>query len=394
MKNLIFIPYHDIYDYDNSGIMTREYAMLLLFSESGIKDLYCIGKPRTLLDAKYYSNKNNFPELSYEYLLKQQINGSKKLRYFTCLNSDVFLKKRSWWPKGYNKLVEKLEKEKIDFENTILYSNNPFAYGLIEYCHKKGATIIFDMMDNFCEHPSLNEEERNTALKGYSIISKIANFFSCNSMAIKQFCNTSFNIDPILIKNGVFPPRLLKGLESSQYTTFLNEKKKYKRTVGYIGKLGLRINEEIIVEISKQCPDTLFVFIGPHLKDQKNLELMKIIKSQKNILYLGPVSSVYIYSFLTKFDVLSIPHAVGKRENGGDPLKLYQYLNTGRPVITTPILGVNEFKDIIRITNNTGEWIEFINNEEYKSLRNYNIPSNIYWNNRAKPLIDFIENTK
>ncbi|WP_264739734.1 hypothetical protein [Cytobacillus firmus] len=389
MKSLIFIPYHDIYDYDNSGIMTREYAMLLLFLESGIKDLYCIGKPRTLLDAKYYHEKNIYPELSYEYFLKQQINESKKLRYFTYLNSDVFLKKRSWWPDGYNMLIKKLEKEKIDFENTILYSNNPFAYGLIEYFHKKGATIIFDMMDNFYEHPSLNEQERNTALKGYSLITKIATFFSCNSIAIKQFCKTSFNMDPILIKNGVFPPRLLKGLEIPQYTTFLNEKKKYKRTVGYIGKLGLRIDEKLIAKLSKQCPDTLFVFIGPHLKDQKNKQLMNVLNSQKNILYLGPVSSVYIYSFLTNFDVLSIPHAVGERENGGDPLKLYQYLNTKKPIITTAILGVDEFKDSIKITNEHKEWIKYINNEEYK-FSNYTTPEGIYWKIRAKDLIDFI----
>lgn len=394
MKNLLFIPYQDIYDFDSSGIMTREYAMLLLLLESGIENLYSIGKPRTILDAKYYKKKNTFPEKSYEYKIKQKITLAKKLRSFSFINSDIFYKKRAWWPKGYNKLIKKIEKEKIDFKNTIVYSNSPYAYSLIEYCHKKGATIIFDMMDNLYTHPSLNKIEQETALIGYSTIARIADFFSCNSLSIKEFCQSSFKIDPILIKNGVFPPLTTESLEIPQFVTLENEQKNYKRTVGYIGKLGLRINEKLVAELSDQCPDTLFVYIGPHLKGQTNQELITLFKRKKNLLYLGPVSSVYIYNFLNKFDVLSIPHAVGERENGGDPLKLYQYLNTGKPVISTPILGVEEFKDIIKITDDSLEWIQYINEVDYKLDCDYQIPTNIYWEIRAKELLNFIQALK
>ncbi|MED1863946.1 hypothetical protein P4V41_10835 [Fictibacillus nanhaiensis] len=389
MKNLIFIPYHDIYDFDNSGIMTREYSMLWLLLESNIDKLYCIGKPRTLLDAKYYSKQNKFPETSYEYSLKQKISKSKQFRYFTYINSDIFFKKRAWWPRGYKNLIKNIEKEKINFENTIVYSNNPFSYSLLEYFHKKGAKIIFDMMDNFYEHPSLNINEREVALNGYTKIAKFSHFFSCNSLAIKDFCKSAFSIDPILIKNGVFSPRITEALNLTQYETLLREQKKYKRTVGYIGKLGMRIDEKLVDEICNQCPDTLFVFIGPHLEGQKNNKLINLLKHRRNILYLGPISSVYIYSFLDRFDILSIPHAVGERENGGDPLKLYQYLNTGKPIITTPILGVDEFKNLIKISSNLKDWIKFINEEEYKS-QIYKTPSGIYWDKRAKELINFL----
>lgn len=389
MKNLLFIPYQDIYDFDNTGIMTREYAMLWLLLDKKIEKLYCIGKPRTLLDAKYYNKNNDFPENSYEYVLKQKINDSIHLRYFSYLNTDIFLKKRSWWPKGYNKLIDKIDKEKLDFENTIIYSNNPFSYGFIEFCHNKGATIIFDMMDNLNTHPSLNEYEQNTAFEGYSAIAKIADFFSCNSVSIEEFCKSHFRINPILIKNGVFPPRTAEFLDLPQIETLDKEQKKYKRTVGYIGKLGMRIDEKLVSEICDQCPDTLFVFIGPHLKDQKNTKLINLFKTKKNLLELGPLSSVYIYSFLNRFDVLSIPHAVGERENGGDPLKLYQYLNIEKPIITTPILGVDEFKSLIKITNDSIEWIKYINEEEYK-LQSYSAPKSIYWENRANDLLKFL----
>jgi teichuronic acid biosynthesis glycosyltransferase TuaH len=390
MENLLFVPYHDIYDFDNSGIMTREYAMLWLLLESKkINELYCIGKPRTLLDAKYFNKVNEFPEKSYEYSLKQKISESKHFRYFTYINSGIFFKKRAWWPKGYNNLIKKIEKEKINLEKTIVYSNNPFSYSLLEYCHKRGARIIFDMMDNFYVHPSLSKNEREVALKGYSKIANFAQFFSCNSLAIKEFCQSAFSIDPILIKNGVFSPRITETLNLSQYESLLKEQKKYKRTVGYIGKLGKRIDEDLVAEISNQCSDTLFVFIGPHLDGQKNKKLINLLNHKENILYLGPISSVYIYSFLDRFDILSIPHAVGERENGGDPLKLYQYLNTEKTIITTPILGVDEFSSFIKIASNPNDWVTYINKEEYK-FQNYKTPSSIYWDNRAKELINFL----
>ena len=119
-------------------------------------------------------------------------------------------------------------------------------------------------------------------------------------------------------------------------------KQKYTKCVGYIGKLGLRLDAELIDGVTSACPEILFVFVGGYLKGQINEKLIKIFENRDNVLHIDAVPSAFVYSILNEFDVLSIPHAVGKAENGGDPLKLYQYLTRNKPIITTDVGGMRD----------------------------------------------------
>ena len=87
---------------------------------------------------------------------------------------------------------------------------------------------------------------------------------------------------------------------------------------------------------------------------------------------------------MNEFDVLSIPHSVGKNENGGDPLKLYQYLTRRKPIITTPILGVAEFDKYIEISNSVERWVEFINKTSYST--EFAKVDDFTWEQRLQPI--------
>ena len=128
--------------------------------------------------------------------------------------------------------------------------------------------------------------------------------------------------------------------------------------------------------------------MGPYLKGQMNKDLVELFETQNNVLHLEGVPSAYVYTMLKEFDILMIPHSVGKNENGGDPLKLYQYLTQNKPIITTAILGVDEFKKYIEISNSKETWSTYIHNcggnfEQYNE-------DGISWEKRIKPVMDRI----
>ena len=81
----------------------------------------------------------------------------------------------------------------------------------------------------------------------------------------------------------------------------------------------------------------------------KNKNLSNVFCQYSNAFQVGAIPSSDVLSVIKAFDVLMIPHSVGIKENGGDPLKLYQYLSSGKPIITTGILGVDEFSKIIKM---------------------------------------------
>ncbi|WP_414841209.1 hypothetical protein [Enterococcus saccharolyticus] len=394
MKKLIFIPYQDIFDFSNTGILTREYSILKFFMDNGIEDVLFISKPRTILDKKNFKDIN-FPKESIEYAVYKKIMQSKKIRYETAITLSLFTKKRSWWIEGYEQVIEKIKKMDLDYKNTIVYSNNPFSYKLFYFLKNKGATIYFDMMDNLALHPSLSKQEQESANYCYRESFTISDFCTCNSQAISKYCEENFSRHPAVVKNGVFPIKTKFDIvdnnikEKLDKLDYFNEK--YKLSMGYIGKLGLRLDHELIENIVVENPNILFVFVGPHLSGQRNKKLEILFEKYENLLSLGSIPSAYINHFLNKFSVLMIPHSVGSYENGGDPLKLYQYLNTQKPIISTGIEGVNEFENIITISNDISDWNRFIAENLVNNTKPYNSPESIYWHHRLAPVSKFLK---
>lgn len=387
-KVLIFIPYQDTDNFYSDGIMTREYAMLYMLWNEGYKNVINIKKPRTLLDKKNYIIHNEYyPEGTIECQIKKILDKSPTIQYLPLFSVIQVLKRRCWWSCGYSKTIKKM---KLDSnKDYLVYSDNPFASELISYLSKKKCKIYFDVMDNFAIHPSLNKDEHRVALDGYKQILKFADFISANSQQTCEFMQKYTDKPFLLVKNGVFAHNEAKDSVSLQEVKNIRAKKKgYRLCVGYIGKLGLRLDADLIDVVSKACTDILFVFVGNYLKGQINDKLIKLFESRNNVLHINGVPSAFVYPLLNEFDVLSIPHSVGKSENGGDPLKLYQYLTRNKPIITTPILGVDEYQDDLIIITEADDWVATLKTINEFS-KHYQIKG-IYWQERIAPIMNCI----
>lgn len=391
MKNkvLIFVPYQDSDNFMSDGILTREFAMLYLFWNAGYRKIINIKKPRTFFDKKSYEiNNDYYPEGTVELDLKNILYSSKTVQYLTVINLRQIITRRRWWSSGYKKTIKYLDLK--DDEDYLVYSDNPFAVELLQYLSQKGCKIYFDVMDNFAIHPSLNKNEQKNALQGYKGVFDFANCISANSQQTREYMTQYSAKEIVLVKNGVFENNEAKDSLSLQEVQIIRDTKaRYSNCVGYIGKLGLRLDADLIDSISQQCPDTLFVFVGGYLKGQINVKLLNLFKSRGNILHIDAVPSAYVYPILNEFDILSIPHSVGKNENGGDPLKLYQYLTRKKPIITTPIIGVDEFKDFICIASKSEEWVKYISSAGI--LPDKNEIYGVFWNNRILPVFDKLD---
>jgi hypothetical protein len=390
MKTLLFIPYQDIYDFCETGILTREYAVLhmLLTRHPGFR-LVCVGKPRTWLDKKSYdADANPFPEGSVEARVRDRINRSEKLRKLVPITPKLY-QRRGWWADGYAATNKALRRLGIDWKQTLVYTNTPFAHKLAAKCKENGASILFDMMDNFTIYPSFRQRERKCAYEGYSKLTELSDYACVNSEYNVQFLRSNFGLEADLIKNGVF--RTDTPVDSEAARKIREAKGKYDRCAGYIGKLCFRIDEKLLDKVTAACPKVLFAVVGPRIKGQENKELEKLLHLRENILYLGPVPSTQVYGIMNACDIMLIPHFVGKNENGGDPLKLYQYLNARKPVITTPFDGAEEFKDWITITEDPEQWARLINDPAFAQSAPREAPRSIYWEKRAEPMLSYLD---
>lgn len=133
--------------------------------------------------------------------------------------------------------------------------------------------------------------------------------------------------------------------------------------VGYVGAINDRLDYLLLVRLAKQCPDFLFVFIGPILDVAHEEGLKRVafatkhLFTQKNVLYMGAIDKKYIPDLIGQFTVGIIPYRVTDAFNRNSfPMKLFEYFYMGKPVISSDIFELRHYPRFVTIARNTQEW--------------------------------------
>jgi glycosyltransferase involved in cell wall biosynthesis len=157
-------------------------------------------------------------------------------------------------------------------------------------------------------------------------------------------------------------------------------------TIGYVGKIGKRLDAQLILKVCGAFPDIRFVFAGPFL-DRRD-KYRKLLSRLPNVELLGDVHYDDVPALMATFDLGWVPHAVGDGEVGGDVIKTYEYRAAGLQVLTTPIIGagrtLTEGVHVVPATEQV-DWLrEAIRGRERLDRVTANIPDELTWRHKAR----------
>jgi len=124
--------------------------------------------------------------------------------------------------------------------------------------------------------------------------------------------------------------------------------------IGYMGYMNFtRIDTEMMCEVASDRPEWQFVFIGPQVGETPlGLELPRL----PNVHVLPAVSYAELPGVLKCFDVCIIPNRVNEHTDGNDPIKLFDYLASGRPIVATPTAGIETFSEVVSVASGAQEF--------------------------------------
>lgn len=166
-----------------------------------------------------------------------------------------------------------------------------------------------------------------------------------------------------------------------------------RKIVGYMGVISDdRVDYELCEYLIKSNPELLFIFAGPILPGFPHEQL---INSYTNVKFIGTVYFEQLPYLFSKFNVCIIPHKLSDFIQSMDPKKLYEYLAAGKPIVTTPVSGTENFKDIIKITSDKVMFSKYIinsiheNSDDMIQIRQ-NIAAQHDWSFRFKEINDII----
>lgn len=228
------------------------------------------------------------------------------------------LHRQDWWRRS-----ARLYPAPIPDVPTIVW--NPFATSSITQGSPEGHVDVFDVLDDWTVHAAF-APIRADVETAYARTFEAARTVFANSEATLELAHRFGRQDAVLMPNGVDPGRF-STVSAARGAS----------TVGYIGKLGSRVDLDLIDQVVRQCGQVQFVLAGPAM-DRSTAQRLRRLPA--NVEWRGDVHYSQIPALLTTFDLGWIPHFVGRGEVGGDAIKLYEYRAAGLPVVATDIIGV------------------------------------------------------
>ncbi len=123
--------------------------------------------------------------------------------------------------------------------------------------------------------------------------------------------------------------------------------------LGYTGTVHPdRVDVGMIRAVAQRWPGSV-VLVGPdHLRpdDLAALDL-------PNVRRVGPVAYGQVPAYMAGFDACIVPHRVTPFTESLNPIKLWEYLAAGKPIVSTPVAGFRDFPHLVRLAGTADEFL-------------------------------------
>ncbi|MDG2148807.1 MAG: glycosyltransferase [Planctomycetota bacterium] len=110
--------------------------------------------------------------------------------------------------------------------------------------------------------------------------------------------------------------------------------------VGFVGALYEWLDTKLIQQVAAAMPEFDFVFVGPQ---DGRLNFPRA----PNIHALGLRPYEQVPAYIAAFDVCWLPFRQGLVATAANPVKLYEYLSLGKPVVATPVADIDSFEGLL-----------------------------------------------
>lgn len=113
--------------------------------------------------------------------------------------------------------------------------------------------------------------------------------------------------------------------------------------IGYFGLIAAWTDLELIDWLAAQRPHWRFLLVG-HAKVD-----VGVLVARPNITMVGPQPYASLPGWAKAFDVAIIPYRLNRQVLNANPLKLREYLATGKPVVSVPTPEIERFSELVQI---------------------------------------------
>jgi glycosyltransferase involved in cell wall biosynthesis len=151
------------------------------------------------------------------------------------------------------------------------------------------------------------------------------------------------------------------GVDYRDYATPVGEPADLRQIahprIGYIGNLKRMLNWPLLLELSGRHPEWSFVFVGQIAQHHPEIRgVLAELSRRRNVHLLGPRPSGALAAYTQHCEVCIMPYRLDDYTKYIYPLKLHEYLASGRPVVGAHIPAIEAFEGAVLLANSSEEW--------------------------------------
>lgn len=240
------------------------------------------------------------------------------------------------------KFIKKVVREN-GFERPYLWCYSPTSCDLTELVPNRG--VIYDCVDRHSAYKGMINPEVVDCME--EDLAKRADMVFCTAQGLYETLK-EYNSNTAMIPNGAAYEIFSQAAQPSE-----DEKK--QPIFGFVGMLQDCIDYECLREVALKFPDCRLQFIGRRMPGVD----LSAVESCPNVEFIGLVPQTELPEYIRRFDVCLNVFQEGKLSKDVSPLKFYEYLATGKPIVSTKEpLQVTDFADVVYIAENREKFLE------------------------------------
>lgn len=243
-------------------------------------------------------------------------------------------------------LETELEQVQAAFGVTVAVSlvDLPFWWPLVRALRaSRGWPLVYDCMDyhrGFSTNETVMLAQEDALTRGSDLVLTTSHFLQRQMIELNPRC--------VLIPNGTdyehfrFPPLgnppEMRGVQEP--------------VIGYYGAIADWFDTDLLRELALARPEWRFVLIGSTLyADLAPLEALP------NVSLLGEKPYDVLPQYLHTFDVAIIPFKKTPLTEATNPVKLFEYLSAGKPVVATDLDELRHYADYVHLADTPETWL-------------------------------------
>ncbi len=128
-----------------------------------------------------------------------------------------------------------------------------------------------------------------------------------------------------------------------------------RKIIGYYGAIAEWFDIDLVSQVAMACEDALVILIG-----NDTVEAKSKLSGLANVILTGEIPYQDLPYYLYSFDVCLLPFKVTELTLATNPVKVYEYLSAGKPIVSVSLPEIKQFGDNVWSASDQGEFVSAV----------------------------------